>query len=70
MKKVSVLLACAFCAVLLSGCVVALGNKDGKGTVNHPTVGQQLVDLKKAQDAGAITPDEYNSQRAKILEQK
>jgi hypothetical protein len=31
------------------------------------TIGQQLVDLKAAKDAGAITESEYQTQRAKLL---
>jgi len=30
-------------------------------------VGQQLIDLKKAKDAGAITDEEYQAQKAKLL---
>jgi hypothetical protein len=35
-----------------------------------PTVGQQLLDLKKARDAGAITEQEYETEKAKILSAK
>lgn len=35
-------------------------------TVN-PTIGQQLIDLKKAKDAGAITDAEYEAEKAKLL---
>ena len=31
------------------------------------SVGQQLIDLKKAKDAGAITDEEYQAQKAKVL---
>jgi hypothetical protein len=33
-------------------------------------VGQQLVDLQKAKDAGAINEAEYQAQKAKILDGK
>jgi hypothetical protein len=37
-------------------------------TINQsPTVGQQLVDLKAAKDAGAITEAEYEAKKAKLL---
>lgn len=52
---------------LLTGC---LGLTIGGGTTNKPeapTVGQQLIDLQKAKDAGAITDSEYQAQKAKIL---
>lgn len=32
-----------------------------------PTIGQQLMDLKKAKDSGAITDAEYQAEKAKIL---
>lgn len=52
--------------VLLNGCVVALGNKDlGKPKA---TLGEELVDLKRAKETGAITEAEYEVQKAKLLE--
>ena len=60
-----------------------LGNLGGKATVytaqppagsepqgQNPTVGQQLIDLQKAKDAGAITDAEYQTQKAKLLGNK
>ena|GEM_PF-511521 len=35
-----------------------------------PTVGQQLLDLKKALDAGAISEQEYETEKVRILDQK
>ena len=32
-----------------------------------PTIGQQLMDLKKAKDSGAITEAEYEAEKAKLL---
>ena len=54
---------------LLSGCAWSIG--DGKEhTVNRmvPTRGQELIDLKKARDQGALTEDEYQAQRKRIME--
>lgn len=53
--------------LLLSGCLgLSLGG--GKKTVtNNPTLGQQLVDLKTARDAGALTEQQYEDQKAKLL---
>ena len=31
------------------------------------TVGQQLIDLKKARDNGALSASEYDSQRRKLI---
>jgi len=41
-------------------------------TVHNTTVskGQALIDLKAALDSGAITQDEYEEQREKILEEE
>ena len=59
----------ALCAlpllVLVSGCVANLGS--GSGRTVPPTVGQQLIDLQKARDGGAISQPEYEAQRAKLL---
>ena len=52
---------------LFSGC---LNLQLGGGTSSKaqaPTVGQQLVDLQKAKDAGAINDAEYQTQKAKLL---
>ncbi|HTY87850.1 MAG TPA: SHOCT domain-containing protein [Candidatus Acidoferrum sp.] len=38
--------------------------------VTAPTLGQQLIDLQKAKDSGAITDAEYQAQKAKLLENK
>lgn len=57
-------------AVLLSGC---LGLSLGGGTrsvSNNPTLGQQLVDLKSARDSGALTEQQYEDQKAKLLSGK
>ncbi len=47
----------------LSSCVVAIG----AGRQAPPTKGQELQDLKRAYDSGAISNSEYREQRAKIL---
>ena len=55
---------------LLTGCLnLELGGGSTTRT-QSPTVGQQLVDLQKAKDAGAITDAEYQAQKAKLLNQK
>jgi len=63
---------------LFTGCVVNLGGgkschpeppKTGQQMV-APTVGQQLMDLQKAKEAGAITDTEYQEQKAKLLGNK
>jgi hypothetical protein len=48
-----------------AGCVASIGNRN-PGT----TVGQQLIDLQKAKQAGAISEEEYQVEKAKILGSK
>lgn len=70
MKKLIVPTSLALAATLcLSGCVAAIGNRDAQRPGNA-TLGQQLIDLQKAKDAGAITEAEYQMQKAKLLESK
>ena len=52
-------------SLLLTGCI-SLGG--GSRTETHPpTVGQQLVDLQKARDAGAITDEEFQAKKSVLL---
>ncbi len=51
--------------LLWSGCIV-IGNR-GDAHDRNATVGQQLIDLQKAKDAGLISDAEYQAQKAKIL---
>jgi Short C-terminal domain len=50
-----------------SGCAWQLGGDKTGTSIVQPTRGQELVDLKKAKDQGAITDNEYQAQRNKIL---
>ncbi len=60
------LTALGLCAAfLLTGCLAFQVGGD-KSSV-QPSVGQQLVDLKKARDSGAMTEAEYECQRAKLV---
>ena len=52
---------------LLTGCVGLQLGPDSVTKSQSPTVGQQLIDLQKAKDAGAITDAEYQAQKAKLL---
>ena len=70
MKKLFVPVGVALAGMLLvNGCVAAIGNRDGRHSGNV-SIGQQLVDLKKAKDAGALTDAEYESEKAKLLQSK
>ena len=56
-------------AILFSGCVVALGNRVPPDDRN-PTLGRQLTDLKQARTSGAITEDEYQTAKKRLIEGK
>jgi len=49
-------------------------NTDEHPTVGQattaPTIGQQLIDLQKAREAGAITDQEYQDEKVRLLETK
>ena len=50
----------------MAGCL-AIGNSP---SVQKPTAGQELVDLKMALDKGAITQGEYDRRKAELLSGK
>ena len=71
MKRISKWLGLTIMAsvlgILFSGCAWQIGgDKHGCATI-QPTRGQELIDLKKAKDQGAITDEEYQAQRNKVL---
>jgi len=54
-------------ALVISASIAGCGGGDVKSTVSTTTTGQQLIDLQKAFDTGAITKEQYDQQKAKIL---
>ncbi len=63
-------LAMVVCALALNlcGCSWSIGGGKREGPVTEQTTrGQELIDLKKARDQGAITPEEYEAQKSKVL---
>ncbi len=58
-------------ACLLSGCSWSIGGGKKEGATVHQqaTRGQELMDLKKARDQGAISEDEYQKEKNRILSQ-
>jgi hypothetical protein len=71
MKKLLIPTAVAVSAMLLfSGCLALQVGGGDKKEVEKVTVGKQLIDLKAARDAGAITDTEYQTQKAKLLTDK
>ena len=58
----------AVCGVLLFGVAACGGGgAEVRSEVTTTTTGQQLIDLKKALDSGAMTQQEYEKERKKIL---
>ncbi len=68
MKKLFISLLLAISATaFLGGCAWSVGGSGPKTQNVMPTTGQQLVDLQKARDSGAITDAEFQAQKTKLL---
>ncbi len=50
---------------LTTGCLFNVGN----GTIASPTVGKQLMDLDQAREDKAVSEEEYQKLRQRIIEQ-
>ncbi len=71
MKRLLLAISAGIAAiVLLNGCIIFSLGGGSKTETTKATTGQQLVDLQKARDTGAISEQEYQAQRAKILNGK
>ena len=64
MKKIIAIALILVLPAALSSCI-AIGS-GGEKVHNHPTIGQQLIDLQKARDDGAITQQEYEELKDKL----
>ncbi len=53
--------------LLFTGCGVSGGSKNVQETTST-TKGQELLDLKKAYDAGIITDKEFDKMKKKIMD--
>lgn len=62
-KAISVLLVIVVIISVVS--CMAIGTS-GKKVDNRPTLGQELMDLQKARDEGAISPQEYEVLKQKL----
>ena len=62
-----VAMAAAF-SVLMALSACGGGGNETQTEITTTTTGQQLVDLKEALDAGAISEKEYEKERKKILD--
>ena len=67
-KLARILIVAAVLSGLGMGCAWSVGGGKAGTSVTQPTKGQELVDLKKARDQHAITEEEYEQQRNRILE--
>jgi hypothetical protein len=73
MKKTFITLSLALTTLLLlTGCLNLQlgGGSKNDAQYRNPTVGQQLIDLQRAKDTGAISAGEYQAQKAKLLAEK
>jgi hypothetical protein len=68
-KTIVRILAVTSLTALLAGFAWQVGSGPKQVTM-EPTTGQQLIDLQRAKDAGAITDQEYQTQKAKFLGSK
>ncbi len=62
MRKTLLMIATAIFIAACGG-----GGATTQQDIRTTTTGQELLDLKKARDAGAISQEEYDKQRAEIL---
>jgi hypothetical protein len=68
LAKLQLLAALLALAGAGSGCILVAGNSEGKGQARpQPTLGQQLLDLKKARESGALNEADYQAQKQKLL---
>jgi len=66
-KLIVNLAVAALVSTLVAGCAWSIGGSEKGETMVHPSKGQELLDLKRAKDAGALTDAEYEVQKERIL---
>ncbi len=69
-KISAAIMSLCLAAMPLTGCGGDEANlkSSNETEIRTTTMGQELLDLKKALDSGAITPAEYREQKEKILD--
>ncbi|MGD0086100.1 MAG: SHOCT domain-containing protein [Verrucomicrobiota bacterium] len=68
MKKPFIPLVAGLLAMtLLTGCLELHLGGGATSNLQSPTLGQQLIDLQKAKDSGAISDQDYQAQKSKLL---
>lgn len=66
-KLIVNLAVAALVTTFVAGCAWSIGGSEKGETTVRPSKGQELVDLKRAKDAGAISDAEYEVQKERIL---
>ena len=59
--------ASAVLVICISGCAWSIGEGKPVTATQPPTKGQELIDLKKAHEQGAIDAAEYENQKKQVL---
>ncbi len=54
-------------AVVVAATLTACGSEEVVKPAMNVSVGQQLIDLKKAKDSGALSEREYEHQKADLI---
>lgn len=67
-KYMWLIVAATVLGLIGPGCAWQIGGDKKGTTMCKPTRGQELLDLKKARDQGAMTEEEYQAQRKQVLE--
>jgi hypothetical protein len=65
-RPLAMLTFCGIISGLFTGCAWSIGDGKGHSSV-QATRGQELIDLKRAKDRGAISDSEYEAQKQQIL---
>ena len=68
MKKTVTITMALTAIILLSGCAGAAFNRVCVTANRHVTIGQELIDLKKAHEKGIISDTEYMQTKKQILD--
>jgi len=66
MRKICLMLVLVIFLATLISCIGIHDSGEPKG--GKPTLGQELIDLKKAHAADAISYEEYKELKAKLME--
>ena len=66
LKSLAILIICATLATI-TGCSWSIGGGKERASTTQTTRGQELIDLKRARDQGAITQEEYENQKRQVL---